>query len=952
MMRCGKPARAWVRGAARLIARALLGAVIVTALALLPDARALAVGDSWPTYMHDAQRTGASADTTLAPANVAQLAVAWKTPTSGMIAAAPSLADGMVFIGSWDGYEYALNATTGAVVWKTFLGITSAPTCSPPSAGVTSAATIQGGVVYVGGGDAYWYALDESTGAVLWRVFTGDNSAAGGHYNWSSPLIANGSAYIGIASMGDCPLVQGQLLQVSLSTHLVTNTLNIVPNGQTGGGIWTTPALDPATNTIYVTTGTLNMSSQTMSQAMLAVDANTLAVRSVWQVPAAEVVNDSDWGTSPVLYTDAGGRQLVAAINKNGIVYSFDRTNVANGPVWRRLIAYGGQCPTCGDGSVSNLAFANDTLFAAGGATTIAGRGYKGGVRALDPATGNIIWEHGDPAPIIPALAYDNGFVLAGAGAMLEALDAGTGARLYGYTTGGTLFGPPAVANGTIYFGSLDHNVYALALPATPPPPPPPDPQCPTGWICQDIGAPAPAGSETTTGAAWTIAAGGVGLGGTSDSFRFIAQGISGDGQITLHASALAASSAGATVGLMLRQSADPGAPFYAVLLQPGNKALVQYRQAFGGATTTLNTIGTASLPLWLLAQRVGDQLSAATSTDGTSYTLIPGATATVLLPTAALAGVAAASGLNGTAGSATVDSVTPGAVTITPAPVPPASPCPAGWSCADIGNPLVAGDQTLAAGTWTISGAGSDISNFSDQFHYVWQSFAADATISARVVTQSNTSTRAKAGIMLRQNADAAAAFYAAVETPGQGMMVLARSGNGLRAQTLATQAATLPAYLQITRSGNTFSTYTSSDGVTWTYLAGTAITLTTSGTMLGGLAITANATATAGSATLDTVALATSAPPPPIACPTGWSCADVGFALPAGNEALNGGTWTIQGGGNDIWSTADQFHYDWQSLLGDGTLSARVTAQSNSNVWAKAGVMLRLSSDPGAPY
>ncbi|HEV2237151.1 MAG TPA: PQQ-binding-like beta-propeller repeat protein, partial [Ktedonobacterales bacterium] len=540
----------------------------------------------------------------------------------------------------------------------------------------------------------------------------------------------------------------------------------------------------------------------------------------------------------------------------------------------------------------------------------------------------------------------------AGTGATLEALDAGTGARLYSYTSGGTLFGPPAIANGTVYFGSLDQNVYSLALPATAPPPPPPDPQCPSGWTCQDIGAPAPAGSETAAGGAWSITAGGAGLGGTSDAFRFIAHGVSGDGQITLHASALAASSAGATIGLMLRQSADPGAPFYAVLLQPGNKAVVAYRQAFGGATTTLNTISTASLPLWLLVQRVGDQLSAATSTDGTSFTLIPGTSATLVLPAAALAGVAAASGLNGTAGSATVDSVTTGAVTITPAPVPSASPCPTGWSCADIGNPLLAGDQSLTAGTWTISGAGSDISNYSDQFHYVWQGFAADATVSARVVTQSNTSAKAKAGIMLRQNTDAAAAFYAAFVTPGQGLMVLARSSHGLRAQTLATQAAALPACLRITRSGNTFSTYTSPDGVNWTYLTGTTITLTTSGAMLGGLAITSNATATAGSASLDTVTVAASAPPPPIACPTSWSCADIGFALPAGNEALNGGTWTIQGGGNDIWNTSDQFHYDWQSLLGDGTLSARVISQTNSNVWAKAGVMLRLSTDPGAPY
>ena len=70
-------------------------------------------------------------------------------------------------------------------------------------------------MVYVGGGGPDFYALDASTGAVLWQVYTGDNSQAGAHYNWSSPLIVGNYAYIGIASNCDNPLVQGQLLQVA-----------------------------------------------------------------------------------------------------------------------------------------------------------------------------------------------------------------------------------------------------------------------------------------------------------------------------------------------------------------------------------------------------------------------------------------------------------------------------------------------------------------------------------------------------------------------------------------------------------------------------------------------------------------------------------------------------------------------------------------------------------------
>jgi len=173
-----------------------------------PAAIASASASDWPTYLHDAQRTAASGDTTLSTANVARLTKRWSYATGGIIAAGATVVNGVAYIGSWDGYEYALDAASGALKWKTFLGITRASSnCFPSTIGVSSVATVQDGVVYVGGGDTYWYALDATTGTVLWKVYSGDNSATGGHYNWSSPLIYNGYAYIGIASVGDCPLV-------------------------------------------------------------------------------------------------------------------------------------------------------------------------------------------------------------------------------------------------------------------------------------------------------------------------------------------------------------------------------------------------------------------------------------------------------------------------------------------------------------------------------------------------------------------------------------------------------------------------------------------------------------------------------------------------------------------------------------------------------------------------
>ena len=67
-----------------------------------------------------------------------------------------------------------------------------------------------------------------------------------------------------------------------------------------------------------------------------------------------------------------------------------------------------------------------------------------------------------------------------------------------------------------------------------------------------------------------------------------------------------------------------------------------------------------------------------------------------------------------------------------------------------------------------------------------------------------------------------------------------------------------------------------------------------------------------------------------------------------------FNKGTWTLQGGGFDIYFKVDQFHYVWQSLDSDGTVSAHVNVETSldGNEYAKFGVMLRQSTDASSPY
>ena len=86
----------------------------------------------------------------------------------------------------------------------------------------------------------------------------------------------------------------------------------------------------------------------------------------------------------------------------------------------------------------------------------------------------------------------------------------------------------------------------------------------------------------------------------------------------------------------------------------------------------------------------------------------------------------------------------------------------------------------------------------------------------------------------------------------------------------------------------------------------------------------------------------------------PAGWTSADIGTPGIAGGAAFNIGdaTWTVRGGGADIYGTGDQFQYAMQDFAADGALVARVTSVENTNASAKAGVMMRSSTAAGSRY
>ena len=102
----------------------------------------------------------------------------------------------------------------------------------------------------------------------------------------------------------------------------------------------------------------------------------------------------------------------------------------------------------------------------AGGKTTINGNSCKGSLRALDPSTGNFIWEHClNDGTVLGAVTMAPGVVAIVEGSDLALVDATSGNTLFTYnglSATSHFYGSPSISNGVLYVGNKDHRLYAL----------------------------------------------------------------------------------------------------------------------------------------------------------------------------------------------------------------------------------------------------------------------------------------------------------------------------------------------------------------------------------------------------------------------------------------------------------------------------------------------------------
>ena len=193
----------------------------------------------------------------------------------------------------------------------------------------------------------------------------------------------------------------------------------------------------------------------------------------------------------------------------------------------------------------------------------------------------------------------------------------------------------------------------------------------------------------------------------------------------------------------------------------------------------------------------------------------------------------------------------------------PPVTDCqPADGSSAgqefvglDVGSPSPAGSASWANGRWTVAGAGADIWSTSDSFHFACRPLAGDGTVTARVVSQTNTDPWAKSGVMMRASTAANAPHAMVVTTPSNGVAFQYRTAAGGVSTNIAGPSGTVPRWVRLTRAGSTLTGQTSTDGTTWTTIGSVDISLGTSPRV--GMAVTSHHDGTLSTAEFEQVSL-----------------------------------------------------------------------------------------------
>jgi regulation of enolase protein 1 (concanavalin A-like superfamily) len=325
--------------------------------------------------------------------------------------------------------------------------------------------------------------------------------------------------------------------------------------------------------------------------------------------------------------------------------------------------------------------------------------------------------------------------------------------------------------------------------------------------------------------------------------------------------------------------------PNFTLSASPNSLTVTQ--GASGASTITVNPLsgfnGSVSFSASGLPSGVTPSFSPTSTTNTSTLTLTASSTATTGSVTVTV---------TGTSGSLTKTTTISLTIRVLPT-------LPSVWSDGDIGSVGVAGAASYANGIFTVSGAGSGtMITSADSFHFVYQPFNGDGSIVARVLTVQGSSA-AQAGILIRETLGTGANHVFLFDYSSS-ILATERTTTGASSSYQSVGSAAQPNWIKLTRSGNVFNMYGSSDGVNWTQL-GTSQTVAMAQSVYLGLAVSNRNTASLATATFDSVSVNSAGAPAPLITAVSATTGSIGSQVVisgSGFGATQGGSAALLSG------------------------------------------------------
>lgn len=474
-------------------------------------------------------------------------------------------------------------------------------------------------------------------------------------------------------------------------------------------------------------------------------------------------------------------------------------------------------------------------------------------------------------------------------------------------------------------------------------------------WVSRDVGSVSAAGSfQQHPGGHIGVTGSGEDIWGRADEFQFVHHAWTGDGILVAQIYAMNTDHPTAKAGVMFRESLAPGARYVMVAIDAAGTATMQVRAQADGETTATPSNRIIS-PMWVKIVRRGDRFEIFQSQNAGVWTLV-GST-TLALPATLLAGCAVTShrdGVLATGGfmnvsiSSTWNPVSPNAPTNFTARRVSPSVIELSWtdnSDAETGfwieQSYTDRNFTYRPGDYNPPFPFTGFAPANARRYYVIDSAPIYFRIAAFTVVDHDPHLRLTAGSEFAYTFVPAWTGSGAVPTPPTSIGASALSATQVRISWFDNSTNETGFDVQRSTDGVNFSTLATIAANSTNYIDATVAPATTYSYRVQSVAEGA-ASGFVNSAQVTTPA-GTSTPPP--TDPAAWTAVDVGAVAAAGSTTNSGETVTMRGSGNDIWDNADEFHFRYRSWTGDGEVTARVNALTDTHPWAKAGIMFRES-------